>query len=81
MFELGSTAAEEHQYIAELATSIGIDQVILVGNHFAGTNTSAKTFSDIEQLKIALADMDLSNHWVLIKGSRGMALERLLEVI
>ncbi|MFZ9673374.1 MAG: UDP-N-acetylmuramoyl-tripeptide--D-alanyl-D-alanine ligase [Flavobacteriaceae bacterium] len=81
MFELGDTAAQEHQYIAELATSIGIDQVILVGHLFAGTTTSAKTFRDIEQLKSALSEIDLSGHWVLIKGSRGMALERLLEVI
>ena len=81
MFELGETAAQEHEHIAALATSLGFDHVFLVGHHFAATNATARTFTDIESLKNALSQLDLSGQWVLIKGSRGMALERLLDVI
>lgn len=81
MFELGETAAQEHEHIAALATSLGFDQVFLVGHHFAATHTTARTFTDIESLKNALSELDQSGQWVLIKGSRGMALERLLDVI
>lgn len=81
MFELGETAAQEHEHIAALANSLGFDHVFLVGHHFAVTNTTAHTFTDIESLKNALSQLDLSGQWVLIKGSRGMALERLLDVI
>ena len=81
MFELGETAAQEHEHIAALATSLGFDHVFLVGHHFAATNATARTFTDIESLKNALSQQDLSGQWVLIKGSRGMALERLLDVI
>jgi UDP-N-acetylmuramoyl-tripeptide--D-alanyl-D-alanine ligase len=81
MFELGDTAAQEHEQIATLATSLGFDQVFLVGHHFAATASTARTFTDIESLKSALSQVDLSGQWVLIKGSRGMALERVLDVI
>jgi UDP-N-acetylmuramoyl-tripeptide--D-alanyl-D-alanine ligase len=60
---------------------LGFDQVFLVGHHFAATTSNARTFTDIESLKYALTQVDLSGHWVLIKGSRGMALERVLDVI
>ena len=81
MFELGDTATQEHEQIATLATSLGFDQVFLVGHHFAATASTAHTFTDIESLKSALSQVDLSGQWVLIKGSRGMALERVLDVI
>lgn len=84
MFELGEDAPKEHQYIADLAISLNIDQIILVGNNFQQTKIhsqkamSYKTFEDFKN------DFNLSkieNTTLLIKGSRGMALERIMELL
>lgn len=84
MFELGQDNDKEHQAIAEYATSLNIDTIYLVGkNFYASTFNSpkinrSKTFDD---LKASLKVSPVKNHSILIKGSRGMALERVLELL
>lgn len=82
MFELGDEAKAEHQSITTLATSLNIDQVIFVGENFYKSKLKSKkgiqykTFKDFKNI------FDLSkteNTTFLIKGSRGMALERVLD--
>ncbi|MFL1011739.1 UDP-N-acetylmuramoyl-tripeptide--D-alanyl-D-alanine ligase [Flavisericum labens] len=84
MFELGKDAKQEHQNIADLAISLNIENIILVGENFfqvemnSGKITKHKSFSDFEK------QFDVSNikkAVLLIKGSRGMALERVLEIL
>ncbi|WGK66302.1 UDP-N-acetylmuramoyl-tripeptide--D-alanyl-D-alanine ligase [Croceiramulus getboli] len=81
MFELGSSADAEHQQIAERAEAL-FSEVILVGAHFARTQTSDSTlvFKDFESLKQEGLP-PIEGKTILIKGSRGMALERLLEML
>ena len=43
MFELGNYAAEEHQAIADHASRLKIDQIILIGKNFYGINPSQQT--------------------------------------
>lgn len=81
MFELGATAPEEHQKIADLAAGMKIDQVFLVGRNFDGTGTSLPTFDSFEKLSSHLEEHPIEKSTVLIKGSRGMALERLLDMM
>lgn len=82
MFELGKTAAIEHQSIADLANQIGISEVYLIGENFNGVNTSLKTFKSFEAVADYLKKHPLEGKGdLLIKGSRGMALERLLDYI
>ncbi|EAR00882.1 UDP-N-acetylmuramoyl-tripeptide--D-alanyl-D-alanine ligase [Maribacter sp. HTCC2170] len=82
MFELGATSNEEHQNIADLTSSLDISEVFLVGDNFYRTKTPLKKFKNYEALALYLADVELpSNSTILIKGSRGMALERLLELL
>lgn len=81
MFELGEEAAQEHQRIAQLALNLSFQQVILVGHNFA---VPAKTlgyphFVDANALKIWFQAQQWENTAFLIKGSRGMALEKILE--
>jgi UDP-N-acetylmuramoyl-tripeptide--D-alanyl-D-alanine ligase len=84
MFELGQDTDKEHQAIAEYATSLNIDTIYLVGkNFYASTFNSpkinrSKTFDD---LKKVLKTQNITNSSILIKGSRGMALERVLELL
>ena len=83
MFELGETAAEEHQAIADLAHSMNFDKVFLVGANFYGVNANPGQIkcSEYEDLVVALQQHNLEGFLMLIKGSRGMALERVLDIL
>ena len=83
MFELGTDAKQEHQAILNLSTSLNIDIVYFVGeNFFKSENKSDKAmqFLSFETLKEKLNTLEIKNTTILIKGSRGMALERILDL-
>lgn len=82
MFELGDSAKEEHQFINEYVTSLDIDKIYLIGENFGNTiSTNKKTiiYTTFEALKANFPE--LKNSSLLIKGSRGMALERILDLM
>ncbi|WP_420320261.1 UDP-N-acetylmuramoyl-tripeptide--D-alanyl-D-alanine ligase [Flagellimonas sp.] len=81
MFELGPEAATEHQFIADLAAEYGFFDVFLVGENFFQTQTDFKKFKSFADFKEYLGANRLSNGSLLIKGSRGMALERVLDIV
>lgn len=84
MFELGNDAELEHQNIANLASQLNIDTIILVGENFFKTdNTSPKVkqFESFENLKNHFSLLSIKKSSLLIKGSRGMALERILDLL
>ncbi|MBM1104613.1 UDP-N-acetylmuramoyl-tripeptide--D-alanyl-D-alanine ligase [Aurantibacter crassamenti] len=81
MFELGNSAKKEHQNIAEVATSMSFDMVLLVGENFYNTDTKTQKLENFEALKVYLTKTKLPSSSILIKGSRGMALERVLDFI
>ena len=83
MYELGGDENKFHQEIVDYCENLKIDKVFLVGKIFAKTNYSKKFFSYENYLKLsqskefkAVIDSNL-----LIKGSRGMQLEKILEFI
>lgn len=82
MFELGEDAPKEHEAIGKLTADLAFDEVHLCGKlmEFAKLgNPKAHYWSGKEALKAHLENHPLSNANVLIKGSRGMSLETLLE--
>jgi len=84
MFELGQDAEKEHQAIVEYAEQLNIDKIYLVGENFYkinATSNKVKLYKTFEDLKTALKETKTNNHSILIKGSRGMALERVLELL
>ncbi|MDT0607878.1 UDP-N-acetylmuramoyl-tripeptide--D-alanyl-D-alanine ligase [Croceitalea rosinachiae] len=81
MFELGETAAKEHQAIAHLAEEMEFNNTFLVGENFSKVASTFKKFKSFETLKAHLENDKLSPASILIKGSRGMALERILEYL
>ena len=81
MFELGATQLEEHQAIVDIVEKLGFDNVYFVGELFFKTKANSMLFKNFEELFTKLKTNPLKNQSILIKGSRGMQLERLLEVI
>lgn len=82
MFELGKDSKVEHQKIAELATSYNFSNVYLIGKTFSTTRAkNAFIYDSFDDFKNSNNYIHLSNATVLIKGSRGMALERILDLL
>ncbi|WP_159019379.1 UDP-N-acetylmuramoyl-tripeptide--D-alanyl-D-alanine ligase [Algibacter sp. L3A6] len=81
MFELGTEAVIEHKNIADLAVSLNIEHIILVGENFYSTDIKSdrlKKYRSFADLEAAFHISKVEDSIILIKGSRGMALERLL---
>lgn len=81
MFELGESAAEEHQKVSELVEQMPLKACFLIGEHFYGTETHCQRFRSFEAFSEYLRENPIKNGTVLIKGSRGMALERALDML
>ncbi|MFD1294538.1 UDP-N-acetylmuramoyl-tripeptide--D-alanyl-D-alanine ligase [Lutibacter holmesii] len=81
MFELGESSEIEHQKIAELATNSDFEKVYLIGKAFSTTSVkNAFSFENFESFQNSNIFRSIKNSTVLIKGSRGMALERILDL-
>jgi UDP-N-acetylmuramoyl-tripeptide--D-alanyl-D-alanine ligase len=82
MFEMGVYATAEHQYIADLAEKLNINQIYLIGENFNQTKVKkSKVYVDFEAFKSEIPKNSKVKTTILIKGSRGMALERVLDLM
>lgn len=82
MFELGETAHVEHQHIANLASQLGFENTFLIGENFYNVTSEHKKFKTFEALTEYLIQNPIPTQATLfVKGSRGMALERILNLI
>lgn len=83
MYELGEDQIKEHQAIAELTQNLSLNEVLFCGEIFSKAlkNHKLTTFKSIKALKYYLETNPIKNSHVLIKASRGMALERLYDVL
>ena len=78
MFELGKDSCKEHQAIADLSTELNFENTFLVGENFYQTKTKKHQFKSYDDLERYIINHPIKNHSILIKGSRGMRLERIL---
>ena len=81
MLELGEFAKKEHQAIVNLTQEFDFDRVLLVGKNYHECQHSKEmvAFKTVEDLKNYLSDHLFTGATILIKGSRGIALEQLLD--
>lgn len=83
MFELGPEAPEQHEEIARLALESGLNTVIFIGKNFNAVKDQ-HTGEFFNTPSAALEWMEahpIKDSLVLLKGSRGMALEQLLPAL
>jgi len=82
MFELGTQTASAHQEILNLVVETNVESILVVGKYFFKTQTQdprVQFFSTLEEIKNFLIQNPFDKSDILIKGSRGMTLETLLE--
>ena len=78
MKELGEATAVAHQEVVDYIAILGIDEVWLVGEAFAQTVHTQRTFANVEEVKNALQNKQLEGKTILVKGSNSMKLSALV---
>ncbi len=83
MFELGSDAPIEHQKIADRICNTQVQEIYLVGSNFFATNCNDTRVQKYKSYDNLVDNWNLKNKkgTMLIKGSRGMKLERILDLL
>lgn len=83
MLELGGDSAREHQQIADYLAAKESLSVFLVGDQFCQTATPPRflTYTSTEDLIGHLKEKPVANSLVLIKGSRGMKMEKVYDCL
>lgn len=91
MLELGERAADYHRQVAQWIKEAGVERVFTLGPLAAETATAlqkqhgwpperARASRTLEELEGALTStLSRDDHLILVKGSRGLALERLVD--
>ena len=85
MFELGPTTNHQHQKIGEHCSDLNLDGVFTIGEHTRHTNSAlkeqilSKHFNSKENLISSLKKTLKSGDKILFKGSRGMAMDKIIE--
>ena len=85
MFELGDSSADQHMKVGYKCTEIELDQVFTIGNDTKYTdsvlngNIKSAHFETPAGLIAALKNSLRTGDKVLFKGSRGMAMEKIIE--
>jgi UDP-N-acetylmuramoyl-tripeptide--D-alanyl-D-alanine ligase len=83
MLELGEDSETEHQKIADLVVRSGITDVYMVGSQFYKTTTphGYRKYLNVDELLSVIDKQKLDSRFILIKGSRGVRLEKVIEAI
>ena len=83
MRELGTASEEEHRNILGLMKELGFKAAFLVGQNFCAYNENPnwKTFGKVEELCQHLESHPIEGKHILVKGSRGIQLEKVLPLL
>ncbi len=79
MLELGNESEIEHREILEFVRSLSFNEVLTVGKEFKKVNPEG--YASTEELATWLKSNPIQADSILIKGSRGIALEKLIPLL
>ena len=79
MMELGETSVAEHQALLNLIQQYPWEEVVLVGGDFSNLSHPYHYFTDSTQAKAWLGSKNPQNAQILLKGSRSMKMEKVIE--
>ena len=83
MFEIGENSFAEHKLVVDQAQKFELDHVVLIGENFSEVKTTSSNtmqFQNFDDFKNSFDLQKIKNTTILIKASRGMALERVLDL-
>lgn len=84
MFELGIESSEEHKKLIDFCINQTQIMFYFIGKDFfahKSLNSNMHFYDTFETFKAAFTNQKIENSILLIKGSRGMSLERTLEIL
>lgn len=81
MKELGVDSGLEHQRIVKYIADHDFSDVFLVGENFSSSKNGFKQFDSVEGLVDYLKDESLKGRYILLKGSRGVQLEKVVDLL
>jgi len=83
MFELGEESNKYHKQIVNYLETTSNIEIFIVGVNFSKTNhtNKIKSFLTTDELITNLMKLKIKNYSILIKGSRGMELEKVIKYI
>lgn len=81
MLELGAQSSAEHQNIIDLLQENKLENVFLIGAEFKKTQNTYFSFFSVDEFQHYLEKYPIENQTVLIKGSRGIHLEKILNLL
>jgi UDP-N-acetylmuramoyl-tripeptide--D-alanyl-D-alanine ligase len=81
MMELGEDSKQEHQQLVTLLENLKLENTILVGGDFSHVKHPFQFFADVEKAGNWLKENQPANAHLLIKGSRSIKMEKLLDAL
>jgi len=78
MMELGAASRKEHESLLELISGWQWEAVVLTGKEFEGLSHPYIFQQDAAAAMAWLEKQHFENTWILVKGSRSMAMEKVL---
>ncbi len=81
MKELGERSDEEHQKMLHFLAQQSYSQVYLVGSAFRKFKTSHRFFENVEALIDSLQAEPVTGHYILLKGSHSVHLEKAVDYL
>lgn len=81
MKELGGITQSEHQQLLDLIEAHSFQKVFLVGKAFKGLRTEYPIFDNVAELMLEFSNNPLIDYCILIKGSNGVQLDKVISYL